>query len=207
MIRARNFKDIAGQRFGMLVTIALEGIHGRSAHWTCACDCGNTTVVSGHCLRRGQTKSCGCIKSAKTAIRNTKHSMADTPEYDAWCKAKRRCFNPKDNRYSNYGARGITMCPEWVASFDSFFRHIGPRPAGAHLDRINNDGNYEPGNVRWATRTASMRNRQDTILVTHDGETLTLKEWSERTGIPYPTLFGRYSGRRKGPLFAIPRGG
>lgn len=106
-------------------------------------------------------------------------------EYTSWDHMKRRCHNPKNVRYSVYGAKGITVCPEWLTSFAAFFEHVGKAPSDKHtLDRYpNKSGNYEPGNVRWATPTEQARNTKKNRLITYKGETLCVSEWAERTGV------------------------
>lgn len=110
--------------------------------------------------------------------------MKGTPEYMARTKMIMRCENPKDPKFPSYGGRGITVCRAWRESFAAFFRDMGPRPSASHsLDRVDNDGNYEPSNCRWATKTEQSRNRSNARLLTHDGATLGLAEWAEVTGI------------------------
>lgn len=104
-------------------------------------------------------------------------------EYYAWQSMKQRCYNTKHQAYANYGGRGITICDRWLSSFVAFFDDIGPSPEGASIDRINNDGNYEPGNCRWATRREQLRNRRMNRFLTIRGETKTLAGWSETTGV------------------------
>lgn len=120
--------------------------------------------------------------------------MAETKskEYRIWSEAKYRCHNPSNKRFVYYGGRGIQMCAAWRNSFQQFMSDIGPRPNGYSLERINNDGNYEPGNVVWADRKTQCRNRRSNVLVTHNGKTMTLIEWSEDTGLSYSLLHQRY---------------
>jgi hypothetical protein len=161
-----RFIDLTGQRFGKL--IAVENVPaqyknattGRGATmWRCECDCGGASIVSSSNLMNRQI-SCGCARDKASAAKGT-HRMTKTPEYNAWIHAKARCFNPKNNSFARYGGRGIKMCKEWASSFESFYAYIGPRPNGTTLDRYpNNDGNYEPGNVRWATIAQQNSNRR-----------------------------------------------
>lgn len=115
-----------------------------------------------------------------------------TPEYEAWRSIKRRCLSPTAKHYEDYGGRGITICPKWRDSFPAFLRDVGYRPGPKYsIDRINNNGNYEPGNVRWATRCEQMRNTRVNHLLTANGVTLTVTEWAEKLGVTPATLFAR----------------
>ena len=140
-------QDLTGQRFGRLV---VDGKVTNSDEfpepmWTCICDCGNETTYKESDLRPGWGRSCGCY--------NKSHL------YACWRAMRSRCRNPKHQAYPNYGGRGIDICQEWFQDFDAFAKHIGPRPHKTYsIDRIDNDGNYEPGNVRWASMKAQARN-------------------------------------------------
>lgn len=112
-----------------------------------------------------------------------------TPEYDAWSTMKYRCNCATSASYRNYGGRGIRVCDEWNRSFKAFLRDVGPRPSKEHsIDRINNSGNYEPGNVRWATKAEQGRNRRTNVMVTYGGITLCIKDWSKITGLHRTTI-------------------
>lgn len=120
------------------------------------------------------------------------HGMTNTPEYQCWRNILMRCFNPKTRMYPRYGGRGITICDEWRDSFLSFYQHVGPRPSKGHsIDRIDNDGDYEPGNVRWATRKEQQANLAKSILLTRDGETHCVREWSRRLGVSKNVILRR----------------
>lgn len=122
---------------------------------------------------------------------NYKHGGRRTPEYNIWGKVKRRCENPADPAYPNYGGRGISLCPEWH-DFGRFYADMGPRPNGsATLERIDNNRGYEPGNCRWATRTEQGRNKRNNVLITIDGEAMPLSAWAERVGLKYRTIHQR----------------
>lgn len=106
-----------------------------------------------------------------------------SPEYRAWKAMKQRCGNPNNHKFNIYGARGIRVCERWRDSFETFLADMGQRPHGTSIDRIDNDGNYEPANCRWATPRQQMRNRSNTRLITYDGRTLSLAEWARATGL------------------------
>lgn len=153
----------------------------------CRCDCGAVKFVRLKQLQDGVVKSCGCLLKEKAAQRcidrETTHGMSKVPEYNVWNAMRERCTNPKLRSFKDYGARGITVCERW-SSFENFYADMGPRPVpGMSLERMNNDGNYEPGNVRWATATEQARNRRSSVLVTFNGRTATIAEWADRTGL------------------------
>lgn len=161
--------DMAGERIGRLVVSGRVRTDDGKAWWLCRCDCGEQKVVLGSSLRRANaTRSCGCLgrEKATGAPRTHGHSVGGTmtPTYRAWRAMKYRCYVETCSFYPLYGGRGITVCDRWLESFENFLADMGERPKepkGLSLDRIDNDGDYEPGNCRWATAKQQARNRRD----------------------------------------------
>lgn len=189
-----NCRDMTGFVVGRLTVLEFAGRdRGGNIVWKCRCECGNISMVSTARLREKQTFSCGCYIKDVTSERSITHGRAHTPECEAWRQMKQRCLNKKGRFYRNYGGRGISICQQWMNSFEAFYADMGPRPSKRHsLDRIDNDGNYEPKNCRWATKKQQSRNVRTNAKITHDGQTLTIVEWSEKTGIPYSRIRNRH---------------
>jgi hypothetical protein len=155
--------DLSGQKYGRLRVIKLTSLPRQRSKWLCECDCGNTVEVFSTSLRTGHTKSCGCYNRELIDARKT-HGMKGSREYSSWRAMRYRCRNPRCPAFPNYGGRGITVCRRWESSFLNFYADMGERPDRKTLDRIDNDGNYEPGNCRWATAKEQGRNTRATKL-------------------------------------------
>lgn len=176
--------DLTGMRFGRLIALReapKAARHKAGTKWHCVCDCGAELVTETGALRSGHTKSCGCYHKDRVGEISTTHGRSWTPEWRAWRAMVSRCTVTTNSSYPWYGGRGITVCQRW-RQFENFLMDMGPRPAGTTIDRINNDGNYEPGNCRWATREQQDSNKQATVLVTFGGETMTYSQWARKLG-------------------------
>lgn len=188
--------NLVGQRFTRLLVEAFAGRRRFSKpYWLCLCDCGTTTVIAGSSLVRGFTRSCGCLATERKEndARGFQpiHGMTDTPTFKRWSSMLARCYKSSDISYPNYGGRGISVCDRWRTSFQAFYDDMGPAPNGRQLDRIDNDGNYEPGNCRWATLEQQGNNRRTNRLLTYEGQRMTLAQWNKAQGFPKNVLHKR----------------
>lgn len=177
-----------GEKFGMLTVLerSAKDPSGRS-RWLCRCDCGRQNIVAYSRLKSGHTKSCGCLRGKA----NFRHGAKGTPTHNTWCAMKQRCNDPNHAQFAYYGARGIRVCDRWATSFEAFISDMGVRPDGMTIERIESDGNYEPGNCRWATEAEQSRNRRSTILVTLGSETKCVKDWCDELGLNVDQVYGR----------------
>jgi hypothetical protein len=190
------FVDHTGRRYGRLLVISRIVPHGKYIKYNCLCDCGKEVVVLGQSLTNGDKQSCGCLRQElyEAGCGNLTHGEARTgritPEYRAWRNMLTRCTLPPDDRaYKYYVGRGIRVCERWRISFVNFLNDVGRRPSPQHsIDRIDVNGNYEPGNVRWATRMQQAWNKQSNFLYTLDDEPISMREMARYLAIPHSTL-------------------
>lgn len=191
-----------GERYGRLVVVAVATDHitpggHKVKRWQCRCDCGQERTVCQSHLRSGATQSCGCLRNERVKAACSTHGEKPkhgnpSPEYNAWRQMLARCTNPNRKDWDNYGGRGITVCKRWATSFEAFLEDMGRRPSSKHsLDRIDTEGNYEPGNVRWADDFQQSQNRRNIVKVVVDGETVCLKEACRRVGVSYSAVMRR----------------
>lgn len=187
--------DLSGKRFGKLTVIEMvDTLPNDGARWLCRCDCGNEKIISTknllHSNHEKGTMSCGCL--IKENHPRT-HDKSQTRLYCIWQKIKQRCYNPSHKHYKYYGGRGITVCSEWKDDFQAFYDWSMANGYGDNLsiDREDFNGNYEPSNCRWATQKEQMNNTRNNRMITYNGKTQTMKQWSEELEINYSTIQGR----------------
>jgi hypothetical protein len=185
-----------GQQFGRWTVISEDWIvqgKERSALVRCSCPKAIEKYVRISRLLAGESQSCGCLMRERVSKAKKTHGMKGTSEYRAWQNIKNRCYNPKDKKYAIYGGRGIKICERWLESFENFFADMGLKPSLRHsIDRFpNRDGNYEPGNCRWATPEEQSQNRSCVPKITFRGETLSPADWARRFGISRHTVNNR----------------
>lgn len=172
--------NLNGRRFGKLVAVSRvpKSQTMPEAGWHCECDCGKSKTVYTYHLTSGSTRSCGCARIARL----TTHGQNGSKTHQAWRNMRWRCSNPNNPGYKHYGGRGIKVCDRWK-SFANFRSDMGDAPVGLTLERINNDGDYEPGNCRWATYKDQLRNRRINHFITINGSRKTIAEWAEERGV------------------------
>lgn len=176
--------DMTGRKCGRLTVIAYLGLGDKNqAIWKCLCDCGTFCTANGSGLNKGSIRSCGCIRRT--------HGLSKFKIYRTWTNMKARCFNPKEKAYPDYGGRGITVCDRWM-KFENFHKDMGDHPLDMFIERRDVNGNYEPSNCYWATRTQQQRNTRRTPFVMIEGERLALGDAIEKySSVSYGTVHGR----------------
>lgn len=181
---------MVGRKFGLLTVLGRSERGG--SYWDCLCSCGSLKQVRSDHLKGEKVHSCGCQKGALISKKRARHGHARTdgqsPTYNSWIAMRNRCNNPNHQSFPFYGARGIRVCESWMTSFETFLSDMGVRPDGMTLDRIDNDGHYEPSNCRWSEQPEQMQNQRHRVYVEHNGEKLLLTEAAKRMGIQENTL-------------------
>lgn len=196
---AAYFEDLTGRVFARLTVVAHHDRTTQRLHrWRCSCECGAEIIVAGKFLRSGHTKSCGCLRSDTLRAMTTKHGMTRSPEAYAYANAVKRVTPMWRN--GAYTARGIKMCDRWLSGdagktgLECFLVDMGPRPSNGHsLDRINNDGDYDPSNCRWATDQEQANNKSNNRMVDYRGDRITLTQAWHLSGqiVPWKTAWYR----------------
>jgi hypothetical protein len=188
MVLPKNVMNLTGRQFGRLVPVEYLGNH----RWRCECSCGTRATVHRGNLRSGHTQSCGCLHREVARDGRTTHGGTRSPEYAVWSSMIQRCYRQKTKMYPRYGGRGIRVCGRWRNSFAAFIEDMGKRPSPKHqIDRINNDGNYEPANCRWVTLRDQFNNRSSNVHLIVDGSSRTVAEWSRMTGVDDKLMYCR----------------
>ncbi|VWD20642.1 hypothetical protein [Burkholderia contaminans] len=181
---ASNRIELTGRKIGRLEVLAPHRKEGvERLFYECRCECGNLRIVGAQTLRLGTTQSCGCLQKERTRQASLKHGMSRTSIHNVWSSMLQRCNDAGHHAYPDYGGRGIKVCDRWL-TFENFLADMGlPPQKGLTLDRFpNNDGNYEPGNVRWATKKEQANNRRSSRILVFNGESMTIAQWEDRQG-------------------------
>lgn len=178
-------EDLVGVRKGRYTALSVWGYNGRDKYFLkCICDCGEIRKVYGPNFFARDAQSCGCMKLEMLIERSSTHKQTKSRAYISWLHMRKRCYDASIKEYSRYGARGITVCDRWNNSFENFFKDMGERPKGYTIERIDNDGNYEPGNCRWANRKEQARNTSRNIFVSFNEKRMVLIDCCKELGIP-----------------------
>ncbi len=185
---AASIKRAAVDNYGRLTIVSMIG----ASHALCACSCGKAPrVYKTASLRNGSTKSCGCLHRELLAARSTTHGLSKHPRYGIWKGMRRRCQVETDGDYANYGGRGVSVCQRWDESFEAFAQDMGPRPPETSIERLENSGNYEPGNCIWATATQQRNNTRTNFVIEHAGKSQTLAQWAREIGVAPDAISAR----------------
>lgn len=187
-------QNLIGKKFTRWTVVKEVKVGKNATRWLCKCDCGNYGVHKTGDLNSGNTKSCGCLQRDRSSESSKTHGLRNTKLYGIWNTMKFRCYNKNSSRYNNYGGRGITICDEWKNNFISFYNWAMSNgyKEGLSIDRINNDGNYEPSNCRWTNLFVQANNTRRNIFITYNRETHSASEWSKLSGVPINTIIWRY---------------
>jgi hypothetical protein len=200
--------NLSGLRFGGVTALQRTDVKVDGKYkWLCVCDCGEKFVTSGPKLKSGEVISCPACSRERVRLGRVTHGMRNSVEYRTWTHIKSRCYNPNVPEYDRYGGRGISVCSRWLESFDNFLSDMGPRPSASHsIDRFpDNDGNYEPGNCRWATNKEQNNNTRANRKIAIEGETKNMSQWADAIGVPREVVFKRLKRGISGADLLAPR--
>lgn len=186
-----RFINLTGEKYGILTVTSLAGKGSGSFMWNCVCECGERRIVAGGKLKSGHTRSCGCLFRMRLGNRNRTHGRSQTSLHNSWKAMKARCTRKTCASYPRYGGRGIMICERWL-KFENFLADMGERPDVTYsIERVDNDKGYEPNNCVWAKKKTQARNKRNNRHITAFGETRTLAEWAELTGMIATTITSR----------------
>lgn len=195
--------NLAGKTFNRLTVIEYHSKRKNKHYYLCKCICGNEKVIESYNIRSGHAKSCGCLNREIVSSQkvNYRHGMSKTRIHNIWWGIIERCTNENDQAYPNYGGRGITICDEWLNDFEAFeeWAMANGYSEKLSIDRIDNDGNYEPNNCRWATRKQQNNNKSNNVRIEINGEIKNLTQWAEYAGIHRSTIYRRMKRGITGP--------
>lgn len=186
--------DMTGRQYADLTAIRSCGkASSGDLKWLFKCRCGTEFEANGYYARCGKITSCPICAAERTRIASVKHGLSSSPEFEIWTGMQTRCLNKNAHGFTNYGDRGISICQRWMDSFENFLADMGPRPSPTHsIERIDNDGNYEPSNCRWATDKEQANNKRNNVKVTIDGVTKYLSAWAHQFGVQISTASLRH---------------
>ncbi len=180
---------MVGRKYGNLTVLELVETKPRT-RWMCVCDCGNRKVSMAFQLKNGKSNSCGCKTSQRISEASKTHGMSGTPTAQSWNHLKQRTTNPNNDRWHDYGGRGITLCEKWQ-TFEGFFDDMGERPDGTTIGRIDNEKGYSKDNCRWETKEQQYTNMRSNHCIEHNGEIKTITEWAKIKDMPLTRLSTR----------------
>lgn len=189
-----RYKSLIGTKFNSLTIIDIHpDVKGGQYKLICKCDCGNTTITRASRVINGYTKTCGCRNEGVNKYNSNRISRKYSNLYSCWNTMRHRCYNPQNERYKYYGARGITVCDEWKKSFEPFLNWAlsNGYEKGLTIDRVDVNGNYEPNNCRWVSNLCQARNKRNNRMVEFQGETKCVSQWCEDLNLPYHTIRAR----------------
>lgn len=186
--------DMAGKQYADITAVRACGkASSGDLKWLFSCRCGIEFEANGYYARSGKISSCPTCAAERSRIASVKHGLSRSPEFEIWTGIQTRCLNQNATAFKNYGGRGISICQRWIDSFENFLHDMGPRPSQHHsIERDNNDGNYEPGNCRWATAEEQANNKRNNVKVTIDGVTKNISAWARQFGVQIPTACLRH---------------
>lgn len=185
----RKYINITGNKYGRLIVTRKDVDKYNKVIWVCLCDCGKERKSYRYDLEKGRTKSCGCLLSENIRAKTKTHGMSLSAEYRIYSGIIKRCSHPELRAHKNYAGRGISVCTRWLESFENFYADMGNRPSKNHsIDRIDNNGNYEPDNCRWATRIEQSKNRRVSLVYIVNGKKLSLMEIAKENNMTYKKL-------------------
>lgn len=183
--------DLSGNRYGKLTIVSFAYRKNRRPYWNCICDCGKTKILNGESIKIGYTTSCGCVFKKVVKEVNKTHGLSNTPIYNVWSTMRARCNNPNNKSYERYGGRGIKVCKRW-GKFSNFYEDMGASyEAGLSIERLKVNKGYYKSNCIWSDTETQSMNKTNTLRVTIDGKTMTLKDWCKLSEISYKTAFRR----------------